>query len=246
MPPRPHGHGDDEEEEVIPPRADGPPFVDIHAKQGQGFAIDYSVVQKGLGPGRISLSDFLRDIELINRVYVPSARASLKFMKFGTGSMLAGLVVFIIMGIIGGTHEIRAVVMPISLVIFLVGIVLFCYSKWVEQGVIRSGASAVKKILDEELNLKYQDHPHRLHYTVGVHVREFKVNLGRTILERPILTMWCLRSPNAEGKMTDWELPEAIAHTTSVTIRSSHSVAHGMPSHHADKAAGKDKAAAKA
>ena len=78
-----------------------------------------------------------------------------------------------------------------------------------------------------------------LRLQVGVHVREFKVNLGRTILERPIVTLWCLRSPNAEGALTLWELPDAIAHTTSVTIRSSHSVAHGLPSHSAAKAAAK-------
>lgn len=55
MPPRPHGHGDDEEEEevIITPRTDGPPFVDIHAKQGRGFDVDYDTVQKYLGPGKV-------------------------------------------------------------------------------------------------------------------------------------------------------------------------------------------------
>jgi len=72
----------------MPPRVDGPPFVDITAKQGRGFEVDYSTIQKGLGPGKISLSDFLRDIEAINRVYVPSAQASLKWMKYGSAGLV--------------------------------------------------------------------------------------------------------------------------------------------------------------
>jgi len=86
MAPRPHAHGGDDEEEEpeIKPRVDGPPFVDLTAKQGRGFEADYDKVQKYLGPGKVSLSDFLRDIELINRVYVPSAHQSYIYMQAGT------------------------------------------------------------------------------------------------------------------------------------------------------------------
>ena len=46
MPPHPHAHGgDDEEEEVKGPRIDGPPFIDLVAKQGRGFDADYSSLQ---------------------------------------------------------------------------------------------------------------------------------------------------------------------------------------------------------
>jgi hypothetical protein len=43
----PHGHGGDEEEEVIVVRTDGPPFVDLKAKQGRGFEADFDKVQVG-------------------------------------------------------------------------------------------------------------------------------------------------------------------------------------------------------
>jgi hypothetical protein len=59
---------------------------------------------------------------------------------------------------------------------------------------------------------------------IGVHVRELKtLHLGRTLLERPIVTLWCLYSANAEGKMTEWELPDVIARSASITIRTSRS-----------------------
>lgn len=35
-------------------RTDGPPFVDLKAKQGKGFEDDYDKVQKYLGPGKVS------------------------------------------------------------------------------------------------------------------------------------------------------------------------------------------------
>lgn len=74
MPPRPraHAHGaDDDEDEAPGPRIDGPPFVDLVAKQGQGFTSDYSSLQHAIGPQRLALADYLRDVETINRVYVP-------------------------------------------------------------------------------------------------------------------------------------------------------------------------------
>lgn len=81
--------------------------------------------------------------------------------------MLGGLVMFIIMGIIGGTPEIRSAIILLSLLAFLGGLGSFLYSKWIEQGIIKDGARAVKMVIDEELNPKYLDNPHRLKYTVS-------------------------------------------------------------------------------
>jgi len=92
--------------------------------------------------------------------------------------MLAGMFIFIIMGIVGGTPEVRSVVMPISLLCFLAGLGSFLYSKWVEQGTIKDGATAVKRVLDEEINPKYADHPHRLRYTVGSGCAETRSPFG--------------------------------------------------------------------
>ena len=34
-------------------RTDGPPFVDLKAKQGKGFDTDFDKVQRYLGPGKV-------------------------------------------------------------------------------------------------------------------------------------------------------------------------------------------------
>ena len=39
----------------------------------------------------------------------------------------------------------------------LIGLASFIYSKCVEQGTIREGAAAVKKVIDEEINVKYEN-----------------------------------------------------------------------------------------
>jgi hypothetical protein len=86
-------------------RTDGPPFYDIKAKPGKGFDQDYERLAKYLGPGKvgcraltavlaattdahrpaqISLADFMRDIEAINKSYVPTALASYKWLQYGT------------------------------------------------------------------------------------------------------------------------------------------------------------------
>jgi hypothetical protein len=38
----PHAHGAEEEEEVIVVRCDGPPFIDIKSKQGEGIQLSFS------------------------------------------------------------------------------------------------------------------------------------------------------------------------------------------------------------
>ncbi len=39
----------------------------------------------------------------------------------------------------------------------MIGLASFIYSKCVEQGTIREGAAAVKKVIDEEINVKYEN-----------------------------------------------------------------------------------------
>lgn len=63
--------------------------------------------------------------------------------------------------------------------------------------------------------------------------RELKtLHLGRTLLERPVVTLWCLYSPNAEGAMTEWDLPDAIVRADSITIRHSRSSIIGTKGKH--------------
>ena len=65
-------------------------------------------------------------------------------------------------------------------------------------------------------------HPSKIKYTIGVHAREFKtLHMGRTLLERPVVTIWVLFSPNAAGVMTEWHLPDAITRADTITIRRS-------------------------
>ena len=35
-------------------------------------------------------------------------------------------------------------------------------------------------------------------------------HLGRQFMERPVVSVYALRSPNAEGVMTDWVLPPEL------------------------------------
>lgn len=81
----PHGHGgDEEEEEIIEVRLDGPPFCDIKAKQGKGFDIEFERVEKFLGPGKMTKAEFQRDLDAINKIYIPSAHQSFIYMQAGS------------------------------------------------------------------------------------------------------------------------------------------------------------------
>lgn len=195
-------------------------YVTAAVVQGQGFDEDFDKLQKSIGPGKISLGDFMRDVEAINRVYVPIVQRSYKWMRYGSMrcvnvmydvqraalipcqqisqtdattptrlcltrcgcSMLGALVLFIIMGIIGGTPEIRSIIILLSLLAFLGGLGSFLYSKWIEQGIIKDGARAVKMVIDEELNPKYLDNPHRLKYTVSAQTQPAWLFLNSTLL----------------------------------------------------------------
>ena len=66
---------------------------------------------------------------------------------------------------------------------------------------------------------------------IGVQAREFKAlhpTLGRTMLERPVVTLWTLLSPNAAGVMTEWSLPDAIVRAETITIRRSRTSVMGL------------------
>ena len=94
--------------------------ADLKAKQGQGFEADFSKVQAHLGPGKvggtyfprsrrpigsrhanpvplqITHSDFARDLDLINKVYVPTAQKSYQFLRAGTWMLMITFFVLIL------------------------------------------------------------------------------------------------------------------------------------------------------
>lgn len=126
---------------------------------------------------------------------------------------------FIIMGIVGGTPEIRGVVIPIFMVAFLIGLGAFIYSKWIEQPGIKEGAALVKKMLDEQINPRYVDSSYRIRWTVRVYMqKKSTLHMGQQFVERPIISIYALRSPNEAGVLTDWALPEAFTSALFVDI----------------------------
>ena len=40
--------------------------------------------------------------------------------------------------------------------------------------------------------------------------RKKAIHAGRAFMERPVLTLWALRSANADGVVVDWPVPEAL------------------------------------
>ncbi len=133
--------------------------------------------------------------------------------------MLGAFAIFIIMGIVGGTPEIRGIIIPICLGLFLIGLGSFMYSKWIEQPGIKEGASLVKKLLDERINPNYVDHPYRIRWTVRVLMKKKNtMHMGQTFVERPIISIYALRSPNDAGILTDWVLPDAFTSKLFVDV----------------------------
>lgn len=125
--------------------------------------------------------------------------------------MLGSFSAFIIMGIIGGTPEIRAVVFPIVFCAFAFGVAVFYYSKWLEQPGVKAGAIAVKKLLDEEVNPRYAASPARIRWTVRVSVAKREaLHMGATFVERPVISIYALRSEGDGGVLLDWPLPEVF------------------------------------
>lgn len=209
MPPHAHGGGDEEPEIVV--RTDGPPFVDLKAKQGEGFSVDYDMVGKHLGLGKISLSDFQRDMDTLNRAYLPYVQRSGFYMKLGSVGMLGAFAVMILLGVVGVGPDVRGVVMPLCALLFLGGGLSFAFSKWIEQPAIKEGAAVVKRIIDEDINPRYIDSRFRVRWAVRVYMQKATtMHLGKQFMERPIVSIYTLRSPDAEGTLTDWQLPEAF------------------------------------
>ena len=59
----------------------------------------------------------------------------------------------------------------------------------------------------------------RLLLQVAVQSKAIKTfHLGKTILERPLITIYCLRSVNQDGVMTDWQLPEALLNSITAPV----------------------------
>jgi len=207
----PHAHGGDDEEPVIVIRTDGPPFVDLKAKQGQGFEVDFDKVGKYIGTGKLTLNEFMRDVEAINKVYVPAVQRCGFYMKCGSAGMLGSFAIFILLGIVGGTPDVRAAVMPLCMCLFLAGAASSTYSKWIEQPAIKEGAALVKRVIDEEVNPRYIDSRFRVRWAVRVYMQKaMTMHLGKQFVEQPIVSIYTLRSPDENGTLTDWMLPEAF------------------------------------
>lgn len=125
--------------------------------------------------------------------------------------MLGSFVAFIVMGIIGGTPEVRAVVLPIIFCAFLIGLASFYYAKWIEQPGVKEGAVKVKALLDDEVNPRYADSAARIRWTVRVNVaKKEALHMGATFVERPILSIYALRTEGEGGVKLDWPLPEVF------------------------------------
>lgn len=164
-------------------------------------------------------------METINKGYVPTASASGKWLHTGTLALLGAFCAFIIMGILGEdfgvTADVRGFIIPLILLVFLGGTACVFYSKWIEQPGIKEGAVLVKRIVDEVVNPRYADSTHRIRWTVRVNVQKKSgLHMGQTFVERPVITVWALRSADDAGVLQDWTLPQALTrgglvHTTA-------------------------------
>jgi len=155
----------------------------------------------------------LRDMELINRAYIPTAHRAFLYLRTATILMLGAFSVFIIMGMVGGTPESRGAIIPIVFVAFLLGLASFMYAKWIEQPGIRKGASVVKALLENDVQPRYTDSEYRIRWTIRVNVQKRStMHMGKVFVERPIISIYALRSQNDEGVLLDWPLPEALMH----------------------------------
>ena len=115
------------------------------------------------------------------------------------------------MGIVGGTPEARNIVLPIIFLAFAAGLGAFYYSKWIEQPGVKAGAVLVKKMLDEQINPRYADSAFRLRWTLRVNVAKAStMHMGQTFVERPIISIYVLRSAGDNGVLLDWPLPEVF------------------------------------
>jgi len=121
---------------------------------------------------QISLADFMRDIKTINDSYIPSAYRSGFYMKIGVNLLLAAFFVFVLVGVVGEyAGAARTTITLILVVVFLIGLLAFFYSKWIEQGGIRQGAELVRKMIDIDVNPRYESSQYRIRWTVSARRR---------------------------------------------------------------------------
>ena len=145
----------------------------------------------------------MRDIKTINDAYIPSAYRSGFYMKIGVNLLLAAFFVFVLMGVIGEyAGAARTSVTLILVVVFLVGLLAFFYSKWIEQGGIRQGAELVRKMIDIDVNPRYENSQYKIRWTVsGAHA------------------LW-VAAPQAHGRT------QACSHAHALAIKHTHTHTH--------------------
>ena len=76
---------------------------------------------------------------------------------------------------------------------------------------IRDGAAKVRKLIEDTINPGYLRSAYHITWAVTVQTqKKTPFHLGRQFMERPVVSVYALRSPNAEGVMTDWVLPPEL------------------------------------
>ena len=158
------------------------------------------------------MAEFTRDLDEINRVYVPTAHKSGLFLQRSLVLMFSAFIILVIMGIIGEfAGPTRDPINYIALLLFLCGLVLLGYSKSIEQGGIRAGAEAVRALLDSTINARYAASEYKVRWTIVVKIKsKVASRLGQSMMERPVLSIYALRSVNSEGQMQDWVVPGSL------------------------------------
>lgn len=116
------------------------------------------------------------------------------------------------MGVVGEyAGEARHTINTILIVGFVVGLLAFFYSKWIEQGGIEQGAVLVRKMIDADINPRYAGSAAKIRWTVSVFRQKKKqYHLGKEFHDRPVVSLYALRSENAAGQMTEWEVPQEL------------------------------------
>lgn len=159
---------------------------------------------------QLSAADFARDMDAINKVYVPTVRKAHKYLRIASITMLGSFSTFIIMGMVG-PNDARGTILALDFLAFLLGLFCFFYAKWVEQPGIRVGSKLVKDLLEREIQPRYADSQYRLRWTIRVKVQKGNLqHLGKKYVESPIVSIYALRSHDDSGGLVDWPLPEAL------------------------------------
>ena len=71
------------------------------------------------------------------------------------------------MGVIGEfAGDVRPTVNLILAVLFVIGLVAFLFSKWIEPGGIKQGSELVRKMIDVDINPRYASSKFKIKWTV--------------------------------------------------------------------------------